>query len=357
MERRKNIFGGDSHRALLANKVYEYLITREWISYKIILDDYNSAGKASDNIKLTSKENYGELKKAFSDVRKAISSEVGPEAIECRGNNRHKEFRYIGDKVDPLKEMHESTTIMGISNYYEFCQDSAGFFPESWLEYFLGNSMDMNLIKKRRAKGEQIIETSLDRRLTNLDLLPFLYESIKGHKVISIRYKQHFCNEVTLEFSPQFLKEYNGRWHLYGSAEGKVIDLALDRIVGKPEEMPDKTYQQAEPGYFHELYKDIVGFTHDARDKVIDVVVRAHSKYVFMLMDTKPIHNSQRIAKDYGIHEDGQEYGDFTFHIEVNTEFIARILQMGQDLEIISPDSVRKMIKEKIGKMADLYKG
>ena len=57
----------------------------------------------------------------------------------------------------------------------------------------------------------------------------------------------------------------------------------------------------------------------------------------------------------FGVHEDG-EYGEFLVSVEVNNEFIGRILQMGAGLEIVAPEGVRNEFKERVANLADLYK-
>ena len=75
---------------------------------------------------------------------------------------------------------------------------------------------------------------------------------------------------------------------------------------------------------------------------------------MYKLTETKPIHNSQEGILPYGKYYDG-EYGEFEVNVEVNKEFIGRILQMGPNLEIISPLEVRSLFKEKIEQMNKLY--
>ena len=76
--------------------------------------------------------------------------------------------------------MRNAKVIRDLKQYWNFCQNSAGFFPTSWLEYFFKDSLDLLEIKTKQRKGEQVLSTNLDRMLTNIDLLPVLYESIIG---------------------------------------------------------------------------------------------------------------------------------------------------------------------------------
>lgn len=347
----KNIFDGDSYRTLFIRCIYGRIISRSWFTNADVMSDF--LGKPLE-YNVSNCDYYVELKKAFMVLRKAI----GIENFEIKGNNRDKKFRYIGKDDDPLRDMRNAKAIKDIRKYYEFCQNSAGFFPTSWLDYFLKDSLDLLDIKRRRRKGEQIISTSVNRQLKNIDMLPYLYEAIRNHRVLAVRYKPFDEEEMTLTFHPHFLKEYNGRWHLLGHAKGKTpeegFNLAIDRITETPKIVMEEEYVLA-PDHFYELYFDnLVGVTHKDDHKAENVYIRAYSNYIFNLTDTKPIHKSQRICIPYGRHEDG-EYGEFMVHVEVNNEFIGRILMMGDKLEVVAPEDVRNIFRRRVEDMAKRY--
>ena len=121
-------------------------------------------------------------------------------------------------------------------------------------------------MKAKRQKGEQVISSSLDRILTNIEYLPQLYEAITNKTVMEIEYKPYDEEQVTLLFHPHYLKEYNGRWHLFGHAEGRVpefgYNIALDRIQEKPRERSKVEYVPAPNHFYDEFFKDIVGVSH-----------------------------------------------------------------------------------------------
>ncbi len=359
---RQNLFDGDSCFAAFALATYKRLLSREWITYADVMADCMMKGSAKDLPAGVSKcDNYGELKKAFPAVCMAIKEKVGKRCIEEEGNNRGKRFRYIGDSQDPLAELMNAKVIHDLKEYWRFCQDSAGFFPMSWLEFFFKDSQDLLDINARKRKGEQILSASLDRDLKNIYLLPFLYEAIKRHQVLSIEYHPFFNNEAMhLQFHPHFLKEYNGRWFLFGHAEGEEpefgFNIALDRIVERPREVYDCNWISAPIGFYSNYFKDIVGVSHLKQHSTVEEIkIRGHNRYIFKLIETKPIHHTQTITIPYGEHENG-EYGEFSIRVAVNNEFIGRILQMGHGLEIVAPQHVRKIFKSRINKMIDLYR-
>lgn len=357
--KRLNLFEGDSYYAQFAQITYKWLMKREWVSYADIMADFYGKNSSEElNCNISNCDFYGELKKAFRDTRKVISERIGAECLKEDGNNRNKRFRYIGKDDDPLADMRNAKAINNLRQYWKFCQDSAGFFPKSWLEYFFKDCQDLLDMKAKRQKGEQVISASLDRILTNIEYLPSLYEAITNKMVLEIDYKPFEEEVVTLMFHPHYLKEYNGRWHLFGHAEGKEpecgYNIALDRIQSKPRERSKIEYLPAPKHFYDEFFKDIVGVSHKRDAKKEHVVIRARSLYIYKLMDTKPLHKSHTLVKPYAQYEDGK-YAEFSVDIEPNNEFYGRILQMGAGLEIVSPESIRCEIAKRVHDLANLY--
>ena len=357
-----NLFDGEGARPHFASHVYKRLMGRLWFSYADVMADYMQL-ETKDSLpnNVSNCDDYGELRKAFRDVYRAIIEEVGEGCIEEQGNNRNKSFRYVGENENPLEAMINARVIKDLKRYWEFCQDSAGFMPETWLEYYLADCQDLISIKTKKKRGEQVISSSVDRHQTNIEYLPMLYESIKNHQPLSSDYKPYEEDKVTLIFHPHFLKEYNGRWHLFGYVEEpepkEGVDLALDRIVSKPREVydKDKKFVCAPKRFYEAFFNNIVGVSHHEDNYYGVVRVRANSLYIFKLMETKKLHKSQKTVLPFEEHDNGT-YGEFCIDVEVNKEFIGSILQMGDGLEIVAPKEVRAIFKERVEKMAELYK-
>lgn len=356
--RRKNLFDGDSYKAEFTRITYRRLMTRRWVTYANIMADRLGCPIEELPANLSNCDGYGELKKIVGIVKKEIREKVGNDCFEEEGNNRNRRFRYIGNECDPLADMRNAKVINNLRQYWKFCQDSAGFFPKSWLEYFFKDYQDLLDMRSKRQKGEQVISASLDRILTNIEYLPFLYETITNKQVLAIDYKPFDKDKVTLMFHPHFLKEYNGRWHLFGHVDGKEpeygYNIALDRIQSRPRVQSRVEYIPPPKHFYDEFFKDIVGVSHmdDAQKK--HIVIRAHKHNIFKLMDTKPLHQSYTVVKPFGQYIDG-EYAEFSVDIEPNNEFYGRILQMGAGLEIILPESIRDEIAQRVHNLADLY--
>lgn len=355
-----NIFFGESCKAQFVNIIYKHLISREWFTNADVMAEYMNLTSAKDlPCSVTKCDSYTQLKKAFNEIKNELSKALNCNCIETKGDNRNKHFRYTGNISDPLAEMRKSMAINSIRKYWQFCQDSAGFFPTSWLDYFFKDCKDLIAIKKKRQEGKQILTSSLDSILTNIDLLPMLYEAINNKTVLFIKYKPYEEKEpFDIIFHPQYLREYNGRWHLFGHAVNNVpewtYDIAIDRIIGKPRELYKVEYMSAPYNFYENFFKNKVGVSQNGDNKAKDIIVRAHTIKMYKLTETKPIHSSQKTLSAFEQHADGT-YGDFEIHVEVNNELIGRILQMGDGLEIVSPEEVRNIFKERINNMQKFY--
>ena len=357
--RRLNLFDGDSYKAQFAIIAYRRLISRRWVTYADIMAEYLGCESADElPYNLSNCEGYGELKKSVGDIKRAIVDKIGEDCFEADGNNRSLRFRYIGKDNDPLAEMRNAKVINNLRQYWKFCQDSAGFFPKSWLEYFFKDCQDLLDMRARKHSGGQVISASLDRILTNIEYLPLLYEAIVNKQVLEIDYKPFNEEQETLLFHPQYLKEYNGRWHLFGHAEGNEpefgYNIALDRIQSRPREKSNIDYVAAPPLFYEEFFKDIVGVSHMKDAVVYNIIVRAHTYYIYKLIETKKLHRSQDTVLPFEGHADGR-YGEFSMQVELNNEFVGCILQMGPGLEIMSPPIVRDEFEKRAKQLADLY--
>lgn len=356
---RKNLFDGDSYKAEFARIAYRRLISRHWVTYAEIMSERLGRGVDELPANLSNCDGYGELKKIVCIIKKVISEKVGRVCFEEEGNNRNKRFRYIGENNDPLADMRNAKVINNLRQYWRFCQDSAGFFPISWLEYFFKDCQDLLDIKSKRRNGEQVVSASIDRTLTNIEYLPVLYEAIVNKQVIEIKYKPYVeKEETTILFHPHYLKEYNGRWYLFGHAVGKEpengYNIALDRIQSRPCERSMIDYQAAPKHFYDVFFRDIVGVSHQKNMQMEHIIIRAHTPYIYKLMDTKPIHHSYVSIKPFGEYEDGV-YAEFSVDLEPNNEFVGLILQMGAGLEVVSPVQVRDILVKRVQELADLY--
>ena len=344
----KNIFAGFGVRSEFVNLIYNELMKREFVSYTDVLALYCGRPKGYYNkMACNSEPGYGELKKAFPEVLKALENSI-PGCIEDNGLSKGKAYRYIGKSDDPLSEERKAVVQKSVEDYVAFCKASAGILPASWFSSFFENTQVLLDTNRESRDGDIRICSSAEQNLTNIDLLPVFYKAIANRQVLRFNYQRFGQDPFTITFHPQFIKEYNGRWFVFGEADREpyqAYNVPLDRIVGKVCEMNDVEYIPAPKGLYQVFFKNIIGVTHEKYAKVEVIIIRTKTEYQHGLLLTKPLHHSQQESRPYGEY-DGKWYGEFTLTIEPNRELLGRILLYGENLEVISPKSLREQIKE-----------
>ena len=236
--------------------------------------------------------------------------------------------------------------------------------------YIASKNTQLLLDTNRESKdGEVRICSGLEQNLTNIDLLPVFYKAIANKQVLSFDYQPFGQELFTLTFHPQFIKEYNGRWFVFGEAERQRVgeqssgirepyqayNVPLDRIVGEVSEVNDVEYIPAPKGFYQHYFKNIIGVTHEEDSKVEQVVIRTKSEYQHGLLLTKPLHHSQKETMPFSEH-DGQWYGEVTLTIEPNRELRGKILMYGEGLEVMEPLLLREQLMTTIRMQRDQYK-
>ena len=365
----KNIFAGCGLRAEFVNLIYRELMKRDFLAYADILAAYYGRPEGYyERISYSSEVGYGELKKAFPEVLDALERTC-PGCIEDNGKRgKGKAFRYIGKDDDPLEAERNAVVQKSLEDYVSFCKASAGILPTTWFASFFENTQLLLDTHKEAESGTSHIRSSLEQNLTNIHLLPFFNQAIMNRRVLRFDYQPFGQEPFTLTFHPQFLKEYNGRWFVFGEAERlrvgeqssgmrepyQAYNVPLDRIVGEVYEVDGVEYIPAEKGFYQNFFRNIIGVTHEKGAKIEQVVIRTKTKYQHGLLLTKPLHHSQEETLPFGEHEDGC-YGEVTLTIEPNRELRGKILLYGENLEVVKPVLLREQLKEIIRKQMVLY--
>lgn len=349
----------DSYYSLLVNQVYSSLMTGEWCSHASELAKFNGISEVEvKNLGKKALTGYGELKKAFTDVLKAIKEKY-PDSLEEIIYKKEKKVRYVGSVKDPFAEERSNCRQQTIEDYARFCRGSLGLLPPGWFASFFDGTQQMGEARKEVREGNVFIDATHKQNLKNIEFLPQFYRHIDRQEVTSFSYASYGKEPSVIIFHPQYIKEFNGRWFIIGPKEGSeypVDVIPLDRIQSAVKVVEGKKYILAKPGFYQEYFKNIVGVSHEAGCSPIHIVIKTRSCYIHGLMNTKPIHSSFEEIKPYSKYEDDKfAYGLISYNIEPNRELFGRVLMFGPDLEIVSPDNIRKEIHDKVKKLSRIY--
>lgn len=191
--------------------------------------------------------------------------------------------------------------------------------------------------------SEEIIAFEQIDLVKGHNFLPIIYDAVRQQQSLTIKYLPFQTTEaLNFEVHPYYLKEYRGRWYIFGwvRERGKISNLALDRIVDTNPCL--KEYRKNKEFDPVTYFKPIVGVTLQDGETLQTVKIKVASTSA-PYVKTKLIHHSQK--------EEPNDIGDhsiFTFRIIPNFEFEAELLRLGEAVEVLEPDELRQKIKKRL---------
>lgn len=226
----------------------------------------------------------------------------------------------------------------------------SGFSAFAGMEDIIGRLEDY--VSAMRHQKSPIIYFEKNDALTGLHYITPLYESITNQKPIKIIY-QSFRNTQESEFifSPYVLKEFRNRWFIYGRNKDNpnVLNLALDRIQAIESTPKDSVYIPLGDFDPNTWFEDMIGVTKDITKKPELVCFRANPRTVPYII-TKPLHKSQKTIK---VDKEGNGY--FQIRVIMNYELENDLLSFGEGIEVLSPDSLRSTLQQRLKTAASNY--
>lgn len=174
-------------------------------------------------------------------------------------------------------------------------------------------------------------------------LIPELFSAITNKRVLKIGYKDFKGDVFSNIFHPYYLKQYNNRWFLFGRHEEKdhnQWNLPLDRIESIEE--INQTCKKDSTDW-DDFFYDIIG-VHRGFGDPQEIVMEFEAKTA-NYVKTKPLHATQKMTL--------LENGNSKVSIKVvpNYELEALILSFGENVKIISPESLVEKINSRIYKL------
>lgn len=202
------------------------------------------------------------------------------------------------------------------------------------------------------SKRKAIVDFERNPDLKGLSFLNPLYDAVASRSTVKITYRSFNAREPKdFILYPHLLKEYRNRWFIFGSRmlDLKIFNLALDRIIDF-EVCNDIPYQD-NPAFRDDYFKDMVGVTkHDKLEKNTVEFIADNNCASYIL--TKPIHTGQKLVSK------NKEDGSMNFIIEdiiINPELEKEFLSFGAGIKILSPESLKKKMKQIFKRGLGLY--
>ena len=181
----------------------------------------------------------------------------------------------------------------------------------------------------------------------NVNFAPLLECIINRHPA-TIRYQPfHYTKSTEHNIHPYFLKQYNSRWFLFAKIDSRddITNFALDRIHDiKPWNHP---YVSTDVD-FSTYFDDVIGVSINDAMPVEKITIKISAKR-YQYIETKPFSEKHDILMR------DKDFYTIAFPIRINNEFIAKILSLGSDVEVIQPQKLRTQIALIVDVMKEKY--
>ena len=284
-------------------------------------------------------------KKQIYDDIKFMKSIDGWEApIESYQYGKRKYLRYSCDfsiNETPITEMEIEqleTLITSLSRLQ-------GIPMYDWVEELLGN---LRYRFGLRGIDTNCISFEQNRDLQGLRYLTDLINCVIKRQPVIIDYHPFGRDVLKWTIHPYYLKQYNNRWFLLGfNPEYEDLSIvALDRIESMIH--ADITFKRNLDFNFDAYFRDIIGVSIEKCKEVEHIRLKLSLDRLPYVI-SKPIHHSQEI--------ENEAEGIISLDVIPNKELISELIWFCDDVEVLSPESLREEIKEKIAKMYQNYFG
>lgn len=307
--------------------------------------------------------NLGRRKSKLSNAMTLLKEELLNEGCKPEdflenidtNDGKSKIYQYTGGD-DPLAHRLLSLS----KEYYDFIKATIPILPRDLYVYLLGDTDIPETLETQTDYSDPAIYYGNGFIQRHSDLIAELYDYIEKKKPISFMYENFSGKVFRIFMSPHVLKEYNGRWFLFGATKNKlnsdyqISQFALDRIASNIEKdkSDDAVYISPEKGYYNKFFSERVGVSQTLLMGPSDIILHTHDASTHGRLVSKKLHQSQEIMSDF---DESKGYGEIKLHVGTTIELIAQILSQGEGVSVIEPLELRDIINKKVQKMASHY--
>ena len=283
-------------------------------------------------------------KQIYDDIKFMKSADGWEAPVESYQYGKRKYLRYSYDfsiMETPITDMEVEQLEALITSLSRL----QGIPMYDWVEELLANL--------RHRFGLRGIDTNSigfeqNRDMQGLRYLSNLIDCVIKRQPVLIDYHPFGRDVIKWTIHPYYLKQYNNRWFLlgYNPDFDDLSIVALDRIEGI--ELAETSFKRNLDFDFDAYFRDIIGVSIE-KGKVVEHVRLKFSQARLPYVLSKPIHHSQEV--------ENKAEGIISLDVIPNKELISELIWFRDDVEVLSPDSLREEIKEKIAKMYQNYFG
>lgn len=311
-----------------------------------------------------SEDPNGILRRDLTTIRSLLNDVEGAELVE-RKQGRCKRFWLQGD-ADLLRLRQERFYGSENVTLTSMLTQMEGMLPEGVLQEATASIRKLER-EQTEAHARPIVayESNVGLHRDTEHFYP-IYKAIQGRQALHVvRHPQYNSGiQEELILYPEFLRQYNTLWHVFGVAttmSGEMLTVPSERIplhlISSVTPLPAKQYPFIPSGiedYIEDYFSEIIGVDNVASVPVSDIHFAVKKTSVNRLMDN-PLHESMTHLR--GEISPIPGYHLFRMQVKFNMELMRKILQMGSEIIILSPEKLRRKVLKELQKSIKLYVG
>ena len=274
-------------------------------------------------------------------IREDIANlRIGPyyapiEATRYDGNKCF--YHYTDSEFSIFKNELTIEELAKLRSTIEMLNRYRGIPANAWLEEVISN---LEYRFGVRANSENLISFEQNDMLKGLEHLSGLIDATINHQTIELSYKSYGKDKRQITVYPYYIKQYNGRWFLFGmnATKNRIESYALDRF--EEYNLSNKPFVKNESVDFSTYFDDVIGVSVPYDDNIVtEEIVLRFSEKRFPYVVSKPIHHTQKVLDE-----------PYTISIKVrpNRELSQQIFSFIPDIEVVAPKWFRYEIRDKI---------
>jgi predicted DNA-binding transcriptional regulator YafY len=284
-----------------------------------------------------------QLRSDINAIRKMLPDGVYLDAVPYDGKLCY--YRYSEADFSIYRNELSVTEVQNLRSTIEMLSKYRGLPSNGWLEEVVSN---LEIRFGVKGNAENLVSFGQNEQLKGLEYLSNIIDATINYQPLDVEYISANGNYHKHVIHPYFVKQYNGRWFMFGldEKEERIKNLALDRILSITNS--DHVFIKNNSIDFNTYFDNVVGVTvpYTSEAELEEIRLRFSPKR-FKYVTSKPIHKSQVI-----INEDECIVALKLYYTQ---ELEQQIFSFGPDVEVLSPMWVRESFSKKIAECMKKY--
>jgi hypothetical protein len=261
-----------------------------------------------------------------------------------------KSDRSIARYIEQMRHEFGLEIIYDAANKGYVFKKSSDFEVELFLNFVqLVQSSGVEVGGKKNMQALMpLVQFDANQRLQGIENLKDLLFAIQNKRYINfIHTNYHTEKSTSYRIKPILLKQYQYRWYVIGVVkDDDYRTFGCDRISELNIEA--KTFVAKNNKEVRQKFEQVIGLNYSdgPMEKVRLQLTPLQAKY----LKASPIHASQYIESE------NSDAVIFALNLIPNYELIQKILQMSDQVKVLSPDSLKIEVKQHLMSALKLYK-